>query len=747
MRRYWGSLLMSLHFDPPFLPLHTALLAVLAAGAVLMLYLRRELRSQSSQSLLLAGLRIGLVLALALILLNPVVVSSETPKGKRPFLLMLDTSRSMNTNDVEGGSRYAAARKATLENDALMAALTERYDLRVFGFSERPEVSRSEALQKLQRPNGNRTNIGAALVGAAKTLGGKQSGGGEILLVSDGRDTCDSFPLEVARALRAGGFTLSTLCIGRQTRRRDLQVVARKTQVFASPGQEVQLAAEVVSSGLPRTHTRVELMRDGRPVMARDVVVEPGRTEVDFPVRHSSKGLYRYAIRVASAPEEPNTANNRVHIFLNVSNDRVRVLFLEGRPSWDSKFLAQALRSNPTVTVDVIYKLTDTRFFAVIGGGEKEKEEGIAIPRTPEQMSRYDVIIFGKGFEEFYDQAGATALKEWIATRGGNVVFLRGRSDERTAALREIEPVAWSDQELEELQMRLTEEGRTHPSFAFPVSEDAQTVVKRLPPLVSATRVQGEKALAVVLARADDADGDRDVREMATLAYQRYGQGKVMAIVGQGLWRWAMLPPELEGYHKVYQEFWTQTVRWMVSESDFLPGQNLALKTDRTSYSPGETVHFRGYIRSSKSASPPTLSVFLPNGKMARLASARGDGKQADFTATFRPTLLGEYVVAIESASGKAVPVAAHFTVNSGLEEDLNRSADPDLMRQLAVIGGGHAYSLHDIGDLPQQLKAAELARERKTDPRTAWDRPWVLMALMVLLGAEWWLRRKSGLA
>lgn len=738
---------MSLHFDPPFLPLHTTLLAVLAAGAASILYLHRELRSRSERSLLLVGLRIGLVLALAFILLNPVIVArNETPKGKRPFLLLLDTSRSMTTNDVAEGSRYAAALKATLENDALMAALAERYDLHIFAFSDRPEASHSEALRKLQRPNGNRTNIGAALAGAANALGGKQSdGGGEILLISDGRDTSDSLPLEAARALKASGYTLSTLCVGRQTRQRDLQVVARKTQVFASPGQEVRLVAEVVNSGLPRTRTRVELMRDGHPVTARDVVVEPGRTEVDFPVRQLSKGFYRYAIQVASILEEPNTANNRANIFLSVTNDRVRVLFLEGRPSWDSKFLAQALRSDPTVMVDVIYKLTDTRFFAVIGGSEKE--EGIAVPRTPEQMSQYDIIIFGKGFEEFYDQAGVTALKEWIATRGGNVVFLRGRSDERTAALRDIEPVAWSDQELGELRMRLTEEGRTHPGFAFPISEDAQTVVKRLPPLVSATRVQGEKALAVVLARADDAESDRDVREMATLAYQRYGQGKVMAIVGQGLWRWAMLPPELEGYRKVYQEFWTQTVRWMVSESDFLPGQNIAVKTDRTSYAPDETVHFRGYIRSNKSTTPPTLSLALPNGKTVRLVSARGDGNQADFTATFRPTLPGEYVVSIESADGKAVPVATHFTVNPGHEEDLNRSADPDLMRQLAAIGGGQTYSLHDIGDLPQQLKTAELARERKTDPRTAWDRPWVLMALMALLGAEWWLRRKSGLA
>src|SRR5581483_5646231 len=103
-------------------------------------------------------------------------------------------------------------------------------------------------------------------------------------------------------------------------------------------------------------------------------------------------------------------------------------------------------------------------------------------------------------------------------------VFLRGRADERTPALAALEPVAFGDQEIDSARVRLTEAGRAHPGFAFSSGEDAQTVVQRLPSLISATQVQGEKALSVVLARAqgsDDAQTDQDTREMALLAYQR----------------------------------------------------------------------------------------------------------------------------------------------------------------------------------------------------------------------------------
>jgi hypothetical protein len=737
---------MHIQFDPPFLPLHTALLVVVAAGTVLALYVRRELAARTPRRLALAGLRTLLVLALAFILLNPIVVAGrEAPKGKAPFLVLLDTSRSMCTPDVEGGARWAAAKRLTVENRALLADLTAKYDLRFFGFADRPEAASPSALANLTKPNGDRTNLGSALIGAVNAAGGTGRGSGQMLLVSDGRDTSDSFPLEAARAARAQGFEISTLCVGRQTQQRDLQVIARRPQVFASPEQTVQIGAEIRDTGVPRTTERVDLLLNGRRVAAQNVVVEPGRREVSFPVTQAKKGLYRYSIAVAPDPSEQNPANNRASVFLSVMNTRAHVLFLEGRPSWDSKFLSNALRTDPTVTLDVIYKLTDTKHFAVIGGSEKE--EGIAIPRTVEQMSKYDLIIFGKGFEEFYDEAGVKTLKEWISERGGNLLFLRGRPDERMESLGEIEPVTWSDQEIDELRMRLTQEGKAHPGFAFAISEDAQTVVKKLPPLVSATRVQGEKALAVVLARAENAVNDQDAKEMATLAYIRYGQGKVMAIVGQGLWRWAFLPPDLESYGKVYEEFWTQTVRWMVSESDFLPGQNISLRTDRAGYAPNETVTFLGYLRGRKAAAPSALTLTRPDGTTTQVGAATGDGKRADFTATYRPTQPGEYIASVPAPGAKAAPVSTVFTVFPGHEEDLNRSADPDLMRQIAATSGGYALAPGDVSGLPERLQAAEQAKQRKTEPRTAWDRPWVLAFLFLLLAAEWWIRRRSGMA
>jgi hypothetical protein len=234
---------------------------------------------------------------------------------------------------------------------------------------------------------------------------------------------------------------------------------------------------------------------------------------------------------------------------------------------------------------------------------------------------------------------------------------------------------------------------------------------------------------------------------MATLAYMRYGQGKSMAIVGQGMWRWAFLPPELEGYGRVYQEFWSQVIRWMVSDSDFLPGQKASIRPDRSTYAPGDTVTLLGYSRVKGAAPPARLSVTLPDGSRREIATARSGGKVADFTALYRAATPGEYTVTVPRATENGQQPSCSFIVSDSNEEDENTSADPGLMRQIAAVGGGASLTAEDLRGMPDRLAAHEAARESRQEPRTAWDRSWILAGLLAVAGAEWWLRRRWGLA
>jgi hypothetical protein len=741
----------SFGFDPVFPVLQVAGFGLLAVAVAAWLYRRGEGAALSPgarrAALALACARAAVVAGVAALLLNPILTRAQQEPGKAPLLVLLDTSHSMAVPDVGGTSRFAAAKRTLLENSEILREYQQHFTPIYFGVAEGATRQELNAFRRTAQPNGARSQLGEGIAAAISAAGGATSGG--VLLVSDGRSNGDLSPVEVAKQAKARRFPVFTVCLGSSANGRDVALVNRRPQVYAEPGQEVTLSAEIKSAGYSGQTAQVDLLKEGRPVQTRSVALNDGRlAPVSFPVQEASQGSYRYGIAVRPMPGEGTDSNNRGSVLLQVLKSRARVLVLEGRPTWDAKFLIQALHTDPSIEVDAIFKLTSDKFFAVKGAPDAESEpvNQVKVPSTPAELGRYDVVIIGRGFEEFFTDTSADALKRYVAEHAGNLIFLRGRAEERAANLQALEPVRWSDEQIRDFRLQLTEEGKRNPAFNFRAGSDPEAVIQKLPSLISATRVEGEKALAVVLARTSGLPASGQNREMAVLAYQNYGQGKVVGLVGQGLWRWAFLPPDLKDYAGCYNDFWTQLIRWLVSQSDFLPGQDVSLKTDRTSYSPGDTVNLLVFTRGRGAGQAPAVRIVAPDGRESPLQLGKAGGNQADYTGAFKPRQPGEYLATLSLAGSRSGGLTVPFSVFHTGEEDVITAADPQLMAQVARAGGGEALTLDDLRQLPQKLRDAQSLLVLKTEPHSAWDRWWVLAGLLALLTAEWTARRRMGL-
>lgn len=727
------------------LPLFQALALVLAAVAISVWLHRKEGRAGLGARVLLF-VRAIVIALIGLLVLNPVrVFSNENPSGKSPILVLLDTSHSMSVTDM-GGSRIDAARRALFGSDTL-ASLRNGHTPTYFEFSKDAVVQTPDSLSKPGPVNGSQTFIGESLAKAMGSTGGARSGA--VLIVSDGRDNGEIGPAEVARQARTRGFPVFTVCVGKETKTKDLAVVMNRPQVFTSPKQEVSLAADVSASGYENMPATARLMREGVKVSEKIVNLHGAHTEVSFSTKEDEKGTYRYSVEVAGLQGEVTHANNKASSLLTVGNATTQVLVLEGKPSWDAKFLIQALRSDPSLSVDSIFQLTQDRSFAVQGviKEDSEPQAQVKIPKTRADFAKYDVVIVGKGFEEFFTEAAAKELQQYVSDDGGHLIFLRGEASSGSPALAALEPVAWDVTEVHDFRMKVTSDGASNPAFGFGGDKDTDTVIQKLPTLISATRVAKEKALSVVLARAKGmSNGTQPNLEMAVVAFQRYGDGLVLSLVGQGLWRWALLPPELVDYGQCYTDFWTQMVRWMVNQSDFLPGQNLTLRTDHFAFSPGESVNLMAFVRGSNRTALSPVTITGPDGKSVQVALSKANGKQADFMGSYQPKIPGDYTATLTQPGTRGGQVTAPFSVYERQQEDMNSSADPALMAQIAKAGGGKALSLNEIKELPRLLNESEAWTQKKPEPQSLWDRWEVLAFILGLLSVEWFIRRRMGL-
>lgn len=705
----------ALEWRPVLGPGMTACLALVLIGAMVALQRRSGARGWS-RVVRLAAFSVG-----AFLLLNPVGYGRSGRWSGRPVItILVDASRSMSEPDVDGGSRYQAAVRAVAADPAWAGRLARRFDVRYRRFDgDVSAADRSDLAVTV--PDGAHTDLARALEEAAR--GGAT--GSRVILASDGRDTAGGDPEAVARALRNRGIVVDTLPVGRARERVDAAVVAGRTQLYARPGQPVNVGAVVRTEGVRQAGTTVTLGMDGAQVATRYVQISHGTGTADLTVKAPGPGVHRLVLSIAPPPGDCNSANDRAQVLLTVGPGRVRTLYLDGKPSWDSAFLVRSLSRDSGVALDVVYRLTPGRFYAVLS--RENRAHGLALPRTAADLARYDVVILGKGVDTLLDRQATDALKEWVTRQGGAVLLARGAA----GVLRDLDPLEVSGSRSRWCRVVLPDEAR---DGSLPVL-DALGGVGGLPAVsVAPTRMA---PWATVLAVSDP--GGQPV-----IAYGRQANGTVMTVAAEGMWGWAFADSATPLQRSAYDGLWSQTVHWLATGAGFAPGQDVAIRADRSTCEVGDEVRFSVLTRHGTNV-PAQLLLRCEDGSSEVVATSREPERAAGASAVWRPKRPGDYVA--HAGGLRSATSACGVTVVRGAAEDLDRSADADLMRRIAAAGGGRVLFAADLPTYPDRVVAQAERDERNRPLRKRWDTWPVLLGIAGMLCVEWWARRRTGKA
>jgi hypothetical protein len=642
----------------------------------------------------------------------------------------------MNTMDVGEASRYEAMLKALADDKSgLMRELENDYDLRFYSFDKDFRHTSLPQLASKTRTDGEETHIAAALLNLAKSNPGKKLRG--VLLMSDGRSNeIDGLgsARSVGRYLRSMNVPVWSVPLGTSILR-----------FCRSAGVNPHFACRNRLHGLE--HKGKSLPRG----QVCDLVA--GESAKRRRQRYEERrGVIQYRVEVEPLVGESDLRNNERSLIAKVVDERIRVLVVEARPHWDSKFLLRTLRADTNVEVTSIFYINQRKTFAVV---ERISEDnvfsktvapGIQMPRTRDELFKYDCIFLGKDIQQVFTSSELKLMRDYLTDRGGSIVFFRGKPySDRCPELAGIEPVEWAAETLKDVRFVLTAQGKSNPIFNYgPHDRASDVIIRQLPSMTSVTKVINEKSLAVVLAQTK---GDRRGREIATVAYQRYGKGKVMSIGASGLWQWGFLPEDLQEYDDVYGRFWGQMIRWLVSDSEFLPGQDISFVIDKYNCKPGDTVHI-GVIAKlvDQSQYKPWVELIAPDGTSTRLNPELDRDSANIYVARYTPEQQGEHKATLHNNIGQPEQERLRFTVYHDSIETRYISADRGLLDQLSHTTGGESLELAELGTLPEKVRIFEKLSCFRSKPHDIWDRLSVFGVLVCLLGVEWFIRRASGL-
>lgn len=763
-----------------FLPsLGIGLILLATAGALVasVLFLPRMRRVVGPTTLRITG-----VVALGLILFNPARFIPDAAVESRPGLaLLVDRSLSMDLTDEEhrgeSCSRYDALRIGWLGGHHL-DLYEERSDLRLLTFAERIEAATPERLAAMT-PDGQATRLVSALDALLSAAAANDEARtlSDILVLSDGIDTDDARLADLAARATTAGVRVHTVAAGSETQAADVILTASPESPFVYDGQDTTLHIRLRQTGLahqpvrvsvreggtdgPLIHQDVVLLDPDKPVTQRSITLSPTIDETDGAV-----GVASYHVSAEPVAGEADHSNNERFVFLQVASERIRVAIFEAEPYWDTKFFARAMREDPQVELTTIYglgrerigrelraRMQVTRYVPDATSAREEKD--LEAPLDEESLYEFDVIVLGRGIETFFPGEEADRLVRFVTERGGSLLFLRGPAVspdardpgplETARRLDTISPVTWGEQTLRGSKLYRTDAGRREPSLNFDRIRASDSVLQELPDMITATQVEQEKSLSVVWLRQSGEGADQD---SAALTHMSVGRGRTLAVLSDGMWQWAFLPPSRSEYASVYAMFWSRAVRWLALGGDFLPGQSVSLNVDRVTVSPGDNVTVSVRTRFiDHSDFDPTLRIIAPDGKESVVALSQTTEASAQFTGMITPEQEGVYDVVLDTPGIAPEQMTTRFAVYDTRVELLDTVSRPQELRRLAEETGGAFYPVDGVQQFVDHLQAEIDARRARGHMEPAWDRFWVFALVAGLLAADWMWRRRIGLA
>jgi uncharacterized membrane protein len=682
----------------------------------------------------LAGMRGGSAILLASVLLQPQFRRREA-MAVRPLVgVLVDASQSMN--DGPATSPRSAVARAWLDSAAFREA-RETCDLRYFSFAH----GLAETVPGEIAFNGTGSNINRALDEWARRYG--REGAAGVVLISDGLDTGGGPPV-----------TLDLPCWVMETEAAGTAAAAARVTLWqVEPprrpvaGAETSVRVVLQGWGVDGKDIPVELWSEGRKLADKRVRFRRrGEVmEAMLPLKPERPGAYAYEIRVAD-PAADASAKSQAFV-VDVRQEGRSVLLLTNTLGFEGKFLRRSLTSDRNVRLDSYARWQDGRW-ASLGDGSGAAKNTLDLSAAA--LASRAAVVLADVSPEALNPAQWQALADY-AGKGGGLAVLGGPnllgSPLAAACLGRVLPVPPPAPHRDgRFGVRLTDAGLRHPVFG-PLFE----AVKDFPALQGANSATGVASNAQVLM---EVIADGQARPLVVIKQQ--GAGRVAVVLSDTLWRWRVAAPGWTGKLSAYDTFWGQLLDWLAPDQEGLQSAGrIELTRERPYYRQGDKAAVQAEWIGKGTAPFNTLEAMIKdpagsNKKMALQAAIwrNPDGRRVNgFRGEIEATLTGVYEVAAQAVwAGGEARANTRIAVAASPEERRGEAPDAEFLRGIAQHSGGACFAPGEgdkwLKSLPKSRRLTE--REVVTD---VWNHPLIAAILLGLLCAEWWLRRRRGLA
>lgn len=622
-------------------------------------------------------------------------------------------------------------------------ALGDRFDVSYFTFGEEPaqlptDVSRAESLATLE-PTAAATR--AENIRAAVDRFRGQPIAGVVTLGDGAFNDDDADPRSVAAALGEQGIPLYTVGLGLSTPR-DVALGPPIVQDAFFPKDMITTRLQVSGNGYDGAISELRVLLGGREVATKRVELktDPRLVDITFEVPEGKGGLLDLEIVAPEQPGETTVANNRVVQPVKVLDQKINVLYVEGRPRWEFRYLSTVLDRDRRLAVKYLLSEGDKELPAV------NPQYLARFPQSTEEAFVYDLVILGDIHPWFFSRQQLATLQEMVQQRGSSLLLLSGARYAPAAfgntPVAELLPVKVAEGVLAVAPTEypsLTDVGRRSFAMLGVDEADNQRIWSLLRPIDRVPRLEGVKAGAVVVAELPASAARTEPYPL--VAWHRSGTGKVMFLGTDELWRLRFKTGDR--YHAA---FWNKAIQFLALSRLLGGNKRINLEADLVQLRPGQRTNVRAYVLDDgfqpvksgeyrvtveQGGEPPREIVLVPV-----------PGTPGLFQGPVSLPREGRYTV-LPPTTDRDASTVLELVVAASNRERAEPAAQPGRLRQMAELSGGQYLTAADWPALGGLLdgRPQTMVESRDVD---LWDHWLPYAAFVACAGAEWFLRRRS---
>lgn len=741
------------------------LLVVAAIGVpAVMSYASVRGKSNRRDRWVLGTLRVCALFVLMVCLFRPMLLLSEAVPQRNYVGVLVDDSRSMRIADKDGKQRSDWIEHQFGGPDSvLLKRLREKFIVRLFSFSS--GAQRVDSVRDLTF-NASETHLGDAIEQARQELDGVPLSG--LVVLSDGADNSRAPIGDELLSLRAKSVPVFAVGIGADKFDKDIEI--RRVEASHSVLKGGALVADLLVRQRGYSGEKVPLVvEDGGQIVSRDSITLPKDGDV-APIRVTvvaqQAGARSFTFRIPVQKDEQVDQNNSQQAVVNVRDGREKILYIEGEPRHEMRYIKAAVEADSNIQLIVLQRTAENKFLRMNIDSADELVSGF--PKSRADLFRYRAVIVGNIEASFFSHDQLAMLADFVNVRGGGLMLLGGRrafgeGGYAGTPLADVMPVIISGQSVPDsltffadLKVFLAPRAESH-AIAQVASSPAASKARweTVPTITTTNRIRGVKPGAVQLIIGTVAPGGRAGEpgeklrgyEQPVLVYQRYGRGLSVAFPIQDSWQWQM-DPNSPVDDQMYSRFWRQTLRWLTSD---VPNRVVvSLPTDQSN--PKNPVAIRASVSDSlfipRNDAKVVAHLTSDNGTTRDLPLDWAIDRDGEYRGTFTPDQPGIYTVRVDASvtDGAVVGDTSYLRVADLNTEYFDAEMRAPLLQRMAKETGGKFYTPATASTLAEDVA---LSKHGVTvvNQMDLWDMPVVLLLLVSLLGAEWAYRKARGLA